>query len=161
MIDDALLKLSDGQAITTSAYSTNTIDLLQARDIGQGEKLMASVRIDTAFAGGTSLTVLVIAHRTEDLTTDLALGAVSVLAASETFATAYLEANRYIDMSLGEISQVKVDGISVGFGDTAGLRYITISYIVTGTYTAGTVTSKLVTQSSVRKRVYPASTSMV
>ena len=39
MITDALLRLSADQAVTASAVSTNTIDLSQIRDIGEGKPL--------------------------------------------------------------------------------------------------------------------------
>ena len=39
MITDAFLRLSDAQALTTTAVSTNTIDLGVARDVGAGEEI--------------------------------------------------------------------------------------------------------------------------
>ena len=39
MITDALLRVSEDQALTTTAVSTDTIDLVVARDIGEGTPL--------------------------------------------------------------------------------------------------------------------------
>ena len=39
MITDKLLRVSEDQALTTTAVSTDTIDLSVARDIGEGEDL--------------------------------------------------------------------------------------------------------------------------
>ena len=39
MITDSLLRVSEDQAVTSTAYSTNTIDLSAARDVGEGTTL--------------------------------------------------------------------------------------------------------------------------
>lgn len=49
MILDALLLLSDAQAFSADAYTTNTVDLLAAnRRIGTGEALAVLITIDVA-----------------------------------------------------------------------------------------------------------------
>lgn len=51
MILDSLLTLSDAQAVTASAYSTNTVDLgnvTPKRDIGVGEGLTVMITVDVA-----------------------------------------------------------------------------------------------------------------
>lgn len=49
MIMDALLLLSDAQAFSADAYTTNTVDLLAAnRDIGTGQPLALMISIDVA-----------------------------------------------------------------------------------------------------------------
>ncbi|WP_026601473.1 Bbp16 family capsid cement protein [Methylomonas sp. 11b] len=57
MITDALLQLSFAQAVTSTAVSTNTIDLSQARDIGQGGDLYAVFTVDEAATASGSATV--------------------------------------------------------------------------------------------------------
>jgi hypothetical protein len=56
MILDALLQVSDAQAVTdTDAYSTNTIDLgnvTPKRQIGDGEDMCFMVTVDVAAASG-------------------------------------------------------------------------------------------------------------
>ena len=51
MIIDALLLLSDAQALTATAFSTNTIDLgtqTVQRDVAVGEKLACNFQVDVA-----------------------------------------------------------------------------------------------------------------
>src|SRR5690606_5419015 len=62
MIFDQQTLLSDAQAITASAASTNTIDLGpiatgHVRDIGKGEPIPLRIQVVEAFATLTSLTV--------------------------------------------------------------------------------------------------------
>lgn len=55
MITDANLTLSASQAVTATAFSTNTIDLGVNRDIGAGEELNIYVNIEqTATAAGAA-----------------------------------------------------------------------------------------------------------
>lgn len=65
MIVDALLAVSGsitGNTVTgqnvfatnANVTSANTVDLLQARDIGEGQELYGRVEVTTAFAGGAS-----------------------------------------------------------------------------------------------------------
>lgn len=57
MITDKNLRVSEDQVITlnaTSALSTNSIDLSQARDIGEGKDLFFNFAITTAMSAGTS-----------------------------------------------------------------------------------------------------------
>lgn len=51
MIIDAELQLSDAQALTATAASTNLIDLGVDRDIGKGEPLALVITVDVALAG--------------------------------------------------------------------------------------------------------------
>ena len=55
MIVDQFLRVSTAQAVTTSAVSTDTVDLSVARDIGAGNDIYMYFTIPTAFAGGTSI----------------------------------------------------------------------------------------------------------
>ena len=56
MITDALLRLSDAQALTTTAVSTNTIDLGVARDVGAGEEIYVYFTVPTV-VGSTAAIV--------------------------------------------------------------------------------------------------------
>lgn len=166
MIDDALLRFSDTpQTITTSAYSTNTIDLLAHRDIGAGRQLRAQFYVNATFAGATSLQILVLAHRTAVVATDVAALEFAVVGSSEIFALSpinYLTVGKQFGVTLNDIPQAKLDTFSTGYSTNyAGLRYLTVTYAVNGTFTAGQLTGGLVLQSSDQKRVYSASTTMI
>ncbi len=69
MMTDALLQLSSAQAVTTSAVSTNTIDLSLARDIGAGEDLYATFGVNTTptAAGAATVTFQVVSSAAADL----------------------------------------------------------------------------------------------
>lgn len=63
-----------GQTVTgtnTSVLSTNTIDLLQARDVGEGENLSLRAEVVTAVAGATSIEVQAIQADDAGLTTNV------------------------------------------------------------------------------------------
>jgi hypothetical protein len=57
MLLDAQLLFSDGQAVTTTANSTNVIDLLSNRDIGAGEDLWLVVVVTEAATAAGAATV--------------------------------------------------------------------------------------------------------
>ena len=60
MITDKLLRVSEDQAVTTTAVSTNTVDLGVARDVGEGTALYMNFALTEAFANGTSITFQVV-----------------------------------------------------------------------------------------------------
>jgi len=57
MFTDAQNTLSSAQAVTSTAFSTNTIDLSQARDVGAGEELNVYVNVDTTATAAGAATV--------------------------------------------------------------------------------------------------------
>ena len=122
MITDALLRVSAAQAVTTTAVSTDTVDLGSARDIGAGENLYMNFTVGTAFAGGTSTEFQVIGSASADLSSPTGLGS----------STAGLTA--------GKRTAVRVNP-AIG---SNGLRYFGARYVVVGTNTAGTVTADVV-----------------
>lgn len=126
MITDALLRVSAAQAVTTTAVSTDTVDLGVARDIGAGENLYMNFTVGTAFAGGTSTEFQVIGSASADLSSPTVLGS------SGAIATAGLTA--------GKRAAVRVNP-AIG---SNGLRYFGARYVVVGTNSAGTVTADVV-----------------
>jgi len=129
MITDKLLRVSEDQALTTTAVSTDTIDLSIARDIGEGEQLFLEFIVGTAFtaAGAATLTAQAITSAAAALTSPVVTGETGAIAvASLTAGTRF-----YIALSptIGSIGQ----------------RYFGANYVVaTGPMTAGTITCNLV-----------------
>lgn len=128
MILDALLEMSDAQAVTATAISTNVIDLGPVtdnvlRDVGTGEEVYWVLSVGTAFTGLTSLQA--------SLVTDSVVG----LATSPTthVATAAIP---LASLTAGFIYAVKLPAGSYE-------RYMGTSYTVVGTGTGGTIDSFL------------------
>jgi hypothetical protein len=91
MITDSLLRVSAEQAVTTTAVSTNTVDLSVARDMGEGHDLYMNFAVSTTFSGGTSITFEII------IADDAALSSnVTVIGASGAVLTAALGAGTNI-----------------------------------------------------------------
>ena len=126
MITDAFLRLSDGQALTTTAVSTNTVDLGVARDIGAGEDIYVYFTVPVALAGGTSVTFQVITSAAANLGTPTVVGSTAAVA------TASLVA--------GYKTAVRINPSVFATGQ----RYLGAQYTISGTYTSGTVTADVV-----------------
>lgn len=126
MITDKLLRVSDAQAVTTTAVSTDTVDLGTARDIGAGENLFMNFTVGTAIAGGTSTEFQVISSASADLSTPTVLGS------SGAIATAGLTAGKRVAVRVNP--QI----------NSNGQRYFGARYVVVGTNSAGTVTADVV-----------------
>lgn len=127
MITDALLRVSSAQALTTTAVSTDTIDLGVARDMGEGQDLYMNFAVITQLAGGTSVNFEVIVADNAALSTN-----VTVIGASGAVATASLVA--------GYNTAVRFNP-SIA---SNGRRYLGARYTIVGTYTSGTVTADVV-----------------
>ena len=112
------------QAVTgaSAVLSTNTIDLLQNREMGVGEDLWLRPLVGTAFAGLTALTVEVVVADDAGLTTN-----VTVVGSSGAIPVASLTAG----------ARGAVD-INPRIG-SKGQRYMGARYTPTGTGTAGTL----------------------
>ncbi len=127
MIIDYQNLFSDDQAITTTAVSTNIIDLgANASEIQANfEKGMAKIaaQVTEAFAGGTSVQVTV---QTDDNT--------GFSSAKTLYETAAI-----VTASLVQGYQFPLDGIPLGVE-----RYIRLNYTVVGTYTAGKIHAGIV-----------------
>ena len=126
MITDKLLRVSEDQAVTSSAYSTNTIDLGTARDVGEGTPLYMNFALTEAFANGTSITFEVVTSANANLSSH------DVIGSSATIATAAL--------TLGKNIVVRINPDIAG----KGKRYLGARYTVVGTMNAGKVTADIV-----------------
>ena len=75
MITDKLLRVSEDQgAITSTQVSTDKIDLVVARDIGQGTPLYMNFAVTTAFTGSGTVKFEVLASAAADLGTPTVIG---------------------------------------------------------------------------------------
>lgn len=133
MITDALLQLSNAQAVTASAVSTNTIDLGVARDVGNGEPLEVDITVDTTVtaAGAATVNFQVISSAAAALTSP------NVIAQTDAIGKAELPAGRQpirIRISPHVLASLPI-----------GQRYLGVQYTVaTGPLTAGAFTANVV-----------------
>ena len=147
MITDNFLRLSGsltagsatGQAVTTTANSTNIVDLSQARDVGEGEDLYVQFTVGTAFTAGgaATLTPTIVVSAADSLTTP------TTIATAGTIAVATLVAGYSFAVRLNPLIA------------SLGLRYLGAIYTVaTGPMTAGTITADIVTDIQDGKKFY-------
>jgi len=144
MITDKNLRVSTDQAVTTTAVSSDTIDLSVARDIGEGHDLLMNFAMTEAFAGGTSTNFEVIIADNAALSSN-----VVVVGASGAIVTA--------DLTLGKNVAVRINPL-IG---SLGKRYIGARYTVSGTNTAGKVTADIVETIQDGKKFYASGFSVV
>jgi len=126
MITDKLLRVSEDQAITTTAFSTNTIDLSVARDVGEGTALYMNFAVTTALANGTSVKFEVITSASANL------GSPTVIGSSDAVLTAALTIGKNVVVRINPQIASK------------GQRYLGARYTVAGTFNAGAVTADVV-----------------
>ena len=149
MITDKLLRVSEDQVLTlnaTSAVSTNTIDLSQNRDIGEGEELFFNFAITTAVASAaTSVTFEIIASDAADLGTPTVLASTGAIG--------------YASLTLGTNIALPIPP-RVG---SLGQRYIGARYTTAGNNSAGAgkVTTDVVMDIQDGKKFYPSGFTVV
>ena len=90
MITDKLLRVSEDQALTTTAFSTDTIDLSVARDVGEGTALYMNFCVTTALANGTSVKFEVVSSANANLSSPTVIGS------SDAIVTASLTAGKNV-----------------------------------------------------------------
>jgi hypothetical protein len=129
MITDKNLRVSTEQAVTSTAVSTDTIDLSQARDIGEGKDLYMHFDVTEAVTASGAATVdfQVIGSTAANL------GSAVVLGSSGPIGKA--------DLTLAKRIAVRINPV---IGST-GYRYLGANYVVaTGPLTAGKFTADVV-----------------
>lgn len=126
MITDKLLRVREDQALTTTAVSTNTIDLSVARDVGEGTALYMNFAVTEALANGTSVKFEVISSAAANL------GSPTVIGSTDAILTAAL--------TLGKNVVVRINPDIAGKGQ----RYLGARYTIAGTFNAGKVTADVV-----------------
>lgn len=145
MIVDALLQLSAAQAVTSTAVSTNTIDLGTNRDIGAGSDLYATFTVDTTVtaAGAATVTFQVISSASASLTSP------TVIAQTDAIPKTDLTAGRKPITAC--ISSQVLNALPVG------QRYLGVQYTVgTGPLTAGAFTSYITDSDVSVNKNYPS-----
>ena len=143
MITDKLLRVSTDQALTTTAVSTDTIDLSIARDIGEGQDLFMNFAVTAALTGGTSVKFEVISSAAANL------GTPTVIGSSDAIVTADLVAGKNVAVRINP--QIA----------STGQRYLGARYTISGTYSAGTVTADVVMDIQDGKKFYASGFTVV
>jgi hypothetical protein len=144
MITDKLLRVSEAQALTTTAVSTDKVDLSQARDIGEGEDLFMVFTVGTALTGGTSVNFTVTVADDAALSTNA-----TTIGMSGVIAAASLTAGAQFTVRLNPL---------IG---SLGRRYLGATYTIVGTFSAGTVTADIVTDIQDGKKFYASGFTVV
>lgn len=143
MITDAQLQLSNAQAVTASAVSTNTYDLGVARDPGAGDDLFVVVTVDESFATATSVTISVISSAAADLSS------ADTLIATQAIPIANLAAGRkpiVIALPRALLNATPI-----------GRRYLGLNYAIGGANaTAGKFTANIVKDAQDVAKYYPS-----
>lgn len=143
MYTDKLLRVSEDQAITADAASTNTIDLGTARDIGEGTTLYMMFTVTEAFNNATSVALQVITSASADLSTP-------TVRTAQTIALAGL--------TLGARFALPIPPALASLGQ----RYLGAYYDVTGTApSTGKITTDIVETISDGKKFYASGFSVV
>lgn len=164
---DADMRLSNQQAVTTTAYSTNTYKLKASDDLSSAGGYLLDCHIDQTFAGGTSLQIDVIGHWVPDPATAVASTVFIALGASEIMLTAanFMVAGADIPVFVNPVTQAKLDLIQTLGGFAAlglnpvsqpGVLYVSARYTVDGTMTAGKITTHIVPYTMYKRRPFQA-----
>jgi len=133
MITDALLLLSNAQAVTATAVSTNTIDLSVNRDVGPGESVEVDVTVDVTAtaAGAATVNFQVISSAASNLSSP------AIVAQTDAIPIANLTAGRKPIRI--RISPHVLNALPIG------QRFLGLQYTVgTGPLTAGSFTAQIV-----------------
>lgn len=135
MITDAFLLITDALATIRAAatyLSNNTIDLSVTRDMGAGEPLKLLTNVDVAFAGGTSVTIQTITSAAAALSSPTIIdsGQRAILLAELTLGAMFV---RFLPELTGP----------GGLG-TLGQRYLGCQYVGVGTFTLGTLSTRVI-----------------
>jgi len=136
MITDSFLRLSDAQgAITATTNSTNVIDLVQAREIGEGEDIYATFTVTTTGTGTGTVTLSMVTADDAALTTNVT----TLVASAALVGTALVAVGS--TKPLGTVITLHLPPV-IG---SLGRRYLGAIYTVSGTVGAVKFTTDIVT----------------
>ncbi len=137
MFLDAYQRFSDAQAVTTTAVSTNIVDLGGDRNIGVGEPMAVVVVLDVGTDFTTGDETYVVTLETDD---------------NSSFSSAAVIATKAI-IGLNAAGSKFVLGVPA---DSSCERYLRLNYTQGGTTPTATYTSFLIPQSMIQNEfVYP------
>lgn len=122
---------------STTVVSTNTVDLSQARDIGEGFEVCGRAQVATAVAGGTSVEVQVITSAAANLSSPTVLGTSGAIPVASLVAGKRLVID--INPQIASLAQ----------------RYIGVQYVLVGTVTAGAWVSDFGIEIQGGQKFYP------
>ena len=152
MITDSILRLSENQgAITADAVSTNTIDLLVAREIGEGKDIFMVFTVTTTGTGAGTIVFSAIVDTDPALATS-----VTTLVSSAAYVGTALVAGTSTDQKGTQIV-LRLPPVIASLGK----RYLGANYDVTGTVGAVKITCDIVTDVQDGKKFYASGFSVV
>lgn len=144
MIYDKFLTVASAQAVTASAVSGDSIDLSQARDMGEGEGITMMFSVDEAPATATSIEFQVISSAAANLGTPTVLGTSGAIAIA--------------NLPAGTLVPVKINA-KIG---SLGQRYLGANFVVAGSNaTAGKFTAGVVKDIQDGRKAYASGFSVV
>jgi hypothetical protein len=112
-----------GQVVTgagVTVVSTNSIDLLQSRDVAEGREVFANMEVTVAFVGATSVEMQVVTSAVTGLTTPTVIGTTGAIPVAQ--------------LTLGAKFSAPL-----GSKPGVGQRHLGVQYVIVGTGTAGAV----------------------
>lgn len=128
MITDKFLRVSEDQAITGDAASTNTIDLSVARDIGEGKQLFAVFTVTEAFNNATSVAMQVITSAAANLGTPTVIAAQTVALAGLTLGAQFTVA---LPPQIGSLGQRYLGAYFDVTGTNPSTGKVTVDFVET------------------------------
>lgn len=134
MIFDSRLEFSDAQAVTSSAASTNIVDLTSDRDVGPGERLWLVLTVQTAITGSSPTVSAVL--QTDD---NASFSSATAIATLETLTATNGTAGATFFMAVPSNNE----------------RYLRVNYTAGGTVSTGAVNAFLTNQEPKYHAAYP------
>lgn len=146
MLGDSFLQVASAQAVTATAVSASSVDMLAARDIGAGKPIRAvfNCSVTAASGGTTTVQFQIIVADDAALTSN-----VTVIGDSGPLDKSVLVAN--------QVQPVVTANQSMTSALALGKRYLGVRFVVNTTnLTAGTFSAKFALDSDATPKAYPS-----